>query len=736
MVTVIAPHLGGGMATPIVPDGELIQNDLACTADLFHVDRAKWHNVCELGRWHDFRQRREAGSQGPPADPVYIDDRGYPQIRWINVAENGHRLTVLDDLVSGLDPDSLPPPLDNLAEDFLQLVSGLDAYDSDGTILTTSAWGILADECYPFTRLPGPEGLPIEVTPVVRDNGGSNVVSAECHHPAARVDPRYQEREDLPLAHDLDNEDIRDFVESVLWLEGDTNGDGIVSPADLTAVAEAGSDRIVECTGPLTDVTLDATGSADPASGGLTYDWSGSFGSATGAGPTIALPPGVETMTLLVEDILGRTDSDEVRLEVVDTTPPLLDAGEAIRLEATSVAGAEVAVAPAAATDLCGAVSLSVSPLLSVFPPGTTVVTFTATDEQGNTSTATRTIEIVDTTPPVLSAPAGVVAEATAVLSLLDPGTATATDLFPVVVENDAPEDGFPLGTTVVTWTARDSSGNEASATQEITFTDTTPPAIALPADVTAEATALRTPVAIGTVAATDIFAVDVGNDAPADGYPLGLTLVTWTAIDAHGNEAAGVQRVTVVDTTPPALEVPPDISLTAAGPLTPVAIGEAAATDLFDPLTITNDAPASGFPPGRTVVTWTAEDANGNRISKTQTVEARYAFGGIAPPLQEGGIYKASRTLPVKFGLAFANGEPVGSAVARIRVLPLGADDTPGEPLDVQSGGTEDGGDTFRYGDGSYHYNLDTRGMAPGRYRIVILIDDGTSPSVDVILR
>jgi len=42
------------MATPDVPDGESIQNDLACAADIF-LFSDKWHNVCELGRWHDFR---------------------------------------------------------------------------------------------------------------------------------------------------------------------------------------------------------------------------------------------------------------------------------------------------------------------------------------------------------------------------------------------------------------------------------------------------------------------------------------------------------------------------------------------------------------------------------------------------------------------------------------------------------------------------------------------------------
>jgi len=724
------------MESPSVPLGEETQNTLACGAEALGYAPEEFHNACELGLWHDFRERREGGILGPPFGSLHIDNQGYPQIRWINVAQNGSRLVVPDEMAARLDPAALPAPLAGAAQDFLDLLALVDYIDSDGIIVTESGWGIEADECYPFTRTPGPEGLPIEIAPLIRDNDGQAVLSYQCHHPAARVDPRYNEREDLRLNHDIDDPDLHDFVVAVLTVEGDTNGDGVVDTRDLTAVAHAGPDQRVECAGPLTEVVLDGTASADPAAAGLTYEWSGSFGTAGGPTPVILLPLGAESITLSIEDVLGRTDVAAVNVTVQDTTAPHLAAGGDVRLEATSAAGAEFSAAPVTASDLCGATNVTFMPELAIHPLGTTVVTITATDGSGNQSVATRRVEVVDTTPPQIVAPPDLVHEATALLSVVPVGQAAATDLFPLEVSSDLPEEGFALGTTAVTWTARDANGNQASAVQQVTIADTTPPQLTLPQDVIVEASAALTPIAIGSATATDLFAVSLANDAPAGGYGLGTTIVTWTATDSHANEAAGSQRVTVVDTTTPALTAPGGITATASGPLSAIAIGEASATDLFEPLTITHDAPAAGFPPGRTLVTWSAEDANGNRSSRTQSVDVTYAFGGIAPPLEDGGIYKASRTLPVKFALQFAGGEVVATAVAHLQVLPLGADDTPGDPLDVQSGSAADGGNTFRYADGSYQYNLSTKGMAPGRYRLVILIDDGTSWSLDLILR
>ncbi|NOY45314.1 MAG: HYR domain-containing protein, partial [Deltaproteobacteria bacterium] len=153
---------------------------------------------------------------------------------------------------------------------------------------------------------------------------------------------------------------------------------------------------------------------------------------------------------------------------------------------------------------------------------------------------------------------------------------------------------------------------------------DTDPPALSGLQDLVAEATSPSGAVVTFTVTATDAVDGDVGvTCTPASGstFPLGATTVTCAATDAAGNRAEGSFTVTVRDTTPPAVTPPGDVSVSATGPLTPVSIGTATATDAVGVVSITNDAPAGGFPVGTTVVTWTARDAAGNEGTATQKV-------------------------------------------------------------------------------------------------------------------
>ena len=187
-----------------------------------------------------------------------------------------------------------------------------------------------------------------------------------------------------------------------------------------------------------------------------------------------------------------------------------------------------------------------------------TTITWKAIDANGNVSAKTQRVTIIDTTPPVLTVPADIMAEAIAIRTVVNIGSATASDIFNINILNDGPTD-YALGTTTVTWTATDASGNITKGHQLITIVDTTPPVLIVPSSITVEAQAIQTEVNIGTATASDIFNVTVKNDAPL-AFNLGITTVIWTATDVNGNATVKTQRVTVVHTNHLVLTIPADI--------------------------------------------------------------------------------------------------------------------------------------------------------------------------------
>ena len=257
------------------------------------------------------------------------------------------------------------------------------------------------------------------------------------------------------------------------------------------------------------------------------------------------------------------------------------------------------------------------------FPFGSTTVTWTVTDTSGNISQATQVVTLIDTTEPEIIAPPHIVAEATGLSStMIELGEAMAYDTMGIVSVTEHPPTFFPLGETTVTWTATDTSGNSASATQTVTIVDTTVPSITAPDPVTAEATSVDSNIVeLGNPVYSDLVDIpSISNNAPTF-FPLGETTVTWTATDTSGNSASATQTVTIVDNTAPELTVPEDVMISAIYLQKHVEVGEAQAHDLVDStLTITNDAPDT-FPLGDTIVTWNVSDEFGNSVSSQQVI-------------------------------------------------------------------------------------------------------------------
>lgn len=166
-----------------------------------------------------------------------------------------------------------------------------------------------------------------------------------------------------------------------------------------------------------------------------------------------------------------------------------------------------------------------------------------------------------DTTPPVISGPAGIVEEAAGPGGTVVNFTATAEDDVdgPVAVQA-TPASGslFPIGDTTVDLSATDAAGNEATASFTVTVQDTIAPVFtSVPANQVVEATsAAGAVVSYPNATATDAVGVTSIAYSAASGstFPIGTTTVVVTASDAAGNVRQATFTVTVQDTTAPAL--------------------------------------------------------------------------------------------------------------------------------------------------------------------------------------
>ncbi len=403
----------------------------------------------------------------------------------------------------------------------------------------------------------------------------------------------------------------------------DTTPPEITVPASFTVEATSAAGAVATYSASANDDTDGAlTPSCSPASGST-------------------LPLGPNTVTCTATDAADNEGTASFTITVEDTTDPVLTVPGNVTAEANGNPNSTVSIGTATATDLFTPVTVT-NNAPTGYPLGPTVVTWTATDGNGLTATATQTVTVVDTTAPVMNQPPDILGvEATSQYGAAVSYSASAEDIVDggVVAEcvPDSPVASpytFALGSHTITCDATDAAGN--TSTPATTFTvevvDTTDPSITAPADVTEEATGPKTPVEIGTPTVSDIadLAPEVTNDAPAD-YPVGTTVVTWTATDASGNFATDTQNVTVEDKTPPMLTVPADKVVEATSDAGAEFSWEASAEDIVDGSITPVCTPASGSvfaissAPGQAIpVTCTAEDNAGNSAASSFNVTVR----------------------------------------------------------------------------------------------------------------
>ena len=194
---------------------------------------------------------------------------------------------------------------------------------------------------------------------------------------------------------------------------------------------------------------------------------------------------------------------------------------------------------------------------------GTTTVTAAAADSCGSRATCEFDVTVVDSEPPTLTCPANITVDADpAGCSQVVSFAATAKDNCSVAslkyydgaTEISSPR-AFYVGIYTIRAEARDPSGNISSCTFTVTVRDKTSPRITCPPRVRTSpdpGADHASDVVIGMATALDPCAVagvsgERGDGlALADPYPLGSTLITWTARDTAGNASSCTQEVRV----------------------------------------------------------------------------------------------------------------------------------------------------------------------------------------------
>ena len=386
---------------------------------------------------------------------------------------------------------------------------------------------------------------------------------------------------------------------------------------------------------------------------------------------------GIYTITWHYNDGHGNEATQPQTVIVKDTTAPMITIHGAD--PATVECHTSFSDPGATANDACaGSFAANVAGAVDANTPGIYTLTYTASDPSGNAAVpVTRTVNVVDTTTPVITLTGDATMTVECHTSFSDPG-ATANDACAgsLAASVAGSVDANTPGSYTLTYTASDPSGNAAPpVTRAVNVVDTTPPAITCPADIAVGCSVdLLVPVTFSATASDTCDASPMITYSPASGsgFPIGTTAVTCMATDASGNSSICTLNV---------VRAP----LAFSGFLSPIG----------------------------------GADTTG---------------GSYASPVR---TFKMGSTAPLKF-TASCGGSPVLSGAHRLQVIKYTDATTYGDPIDATPQGSATTGDEFRLADGQWIFNLDTKGtsMSPGIWLFRATLSDGSQHSAWIQLK
>jgi hypothetical protein len=269
-----------------------------------------------------------------------------------------------------------------------------------------------------------------------------------------------------------------------------------------------------ECEAYVEAVDVD-DGSYDPDGDEITIEIS----------PEGPYPLGDTVVTLTVTDTSGASDFCEATVMVVDTTPPTIICPADVMVEQESPDGTGVAL-QFTAIDNCDSDLETISDALVIYPLGDTVVTFTAIDDSGNSSSCETTVTVVDTTAPEVACSTSP--------DVLWPrnNQMVSVDVFIAASDNDTQTSDLYLSAEVASSDPDDTKDGEEKFMGDVNGEDGY---IGDPVDITGA----FTPVSGGFIGSIELRAECAGNNDRA-------YMITTTVVDDSGNSTTSSCEVLV----------------------------------------------------------------------------------------------------------------------------------------------------------------------------------------------
>ncbi len=364
---------------------------------------------------------------------------------------------------------------------------------------------------------------------------------------------------------------------SYAWSTGDTTQTTYVSNSGLyyLTVTDMSSNLwtdsvYVNISNPVAQASIIPTDCESTANGVITasgfgghepYQYVWSTGSTSASINT--LETGLYSLT--ITDILGCQNDNLFILSALDTIPPSISTQNiSVYLDANGEASITASQINNGSTDNCGIDSFAIN--FSAFDcddAGVNVVTLTAWDTTGNSSSAASNVTVLDTIHPSVSTQNINVyldanGEANITASQINNGSADNCGIDSFAISSNA-FSCDDAGVNVLTLTAWDLSGNSSSATASVTVLDTIPPSISTQnisvyLDANGEANITASQINNGSAdnCGIDSFAINLNTFDCSD---TGLNVVTLIAFDASGNVSdSATASANILDTIPPSI--------------------------------------------------------------------------------------------------------------------------------------------------------------------------------------